>query len=129
MTYGEWFGAHEQKHRAITDKLRKQNMSKAQIIAYFDFENMCEKERDFCPLYATHTKCHDIPRLNCYLCACPYFRFNDDGIEQIEGATLYSVCDIYAKNGKSVRYGDAVHHDCSRCLVPHYTGTIKQILK
>ncbi len=46
---------------------------------------MVEKENDFCLLYKDNKKCHDYEDLNCYLCACPYFRFDDEGISKKRG--------------------------------------------
>ena len=69
MTYAEWFDAHAEKHRAIMEKLLARGFGKAEIIDYFDFDNMVEAEPAFCPLYAEKKKCHDMEGLNCYLCA------------------------------------------------------------
>jgi len=127
MTYAQWFDTHAKKHRTIVEKLRRQSFDEAQIIAYFDFEHMCEAEPDFCPLYADKTKCHAMPVLNCYLCACPYFRFSDAGIaKEADGTVLYSYCAVDAKDGRPMRFGDAVHHDCSGCTLPHRTGFVRK---
>ena len=119
MTYLSWFEKHAQKHKKIIDKLLTQNFTKEQIIDYFEFDNMVKNEKDFCLLYTEAKKCHDTPYLNCYFCACPYFRFADTGIKKVEEKTLYSLCAIDAKDGKTGIYGDAMHQDCSACLVPH----------
>ena len=110
----------------MVDKLLTQNFTQEQIIAYFDFDNMVKKENDFCLLYQTNTKCHAIEKLNCYLCACPHFRFHDDGIEKIEEKTKYSFCAIDAKNGSEATYGVAIHHDCSQCEIPHSASYIRK---
>lgn len=119
MSYLSWFDEHAKKHKNIVDKLISKNFSKEQIIDYFEFENMVKNEQDFCPLYAENKKCHDISYLNCYLCACPNFRFSDRGIEKVEEKTKYSFCAIDSKEGKAGIYGDAIHQDCSKCIVPH----------
>jgi len=119
MSYASWFDKHAQKHKKIVDKLLRNNLSEAEIIKYFEFENMVKNENDFCPLYAEGKKCHDMKELNCYLCACPYFRFDDEGVEEVEGKIKYSYCHIDAKDGKAGIYGDKIHHDCSNCIVPH----------
>jgi hypothetical protein len=80
---------------------------------------MAKLEKDFCPLYAKGQKCHDIQKLNCYLCACPNFRFSDDGLETIDDKTKYSYCNINSPKGKLTTYADAIHQDCSACDVPH----------
>jgi hypothetical protein len=119
MSYIAWFEAHAKKHRKIVEKLLACGMGKEEIIEYFVFENMVGKERNFCPLYSEGKKCHDLEYLSCYLCACPNFRFNDAGIEKVDGKTKYSFCAIDSKEGKLGVYGDAIHQDCSKCGVPH----------
>jgi len=119
MGYSEWMQKHAKKHKKIVEKLLRENYSKEEIIEYFDFENMKEKEPDFCPLYAKNKKCHDMESLNCYLCACPNFRFNDNGIKMIEDKTQYSYCSIDSKDGRQGVYGEKIHQDCSQCQVPH----------
>lgn len=124
MTYSQWFTSHGEKHRAIVQKLS--HLSANEIIEYFRFENMVEKEREFCLLYAENKKCHEVENLNCYWCACPYFRFNDLGIERVEGKTIYSQCSIESKEGSLFVSENALHQDCTRCLIPHHE---KRILK
>jgi hypothetical protein len=120
MAYSDWFDKHSQKHKKIVEKLIAKSYSKEQIIDYFDFENMKKEEIDFCPLYAKDKKCHDMESLNCYLCACPNFRFKDDGIKKIESATQFSFCAINSKDGRQGVYGEKIHQDCSKCSVPHH---------
>uniref|UniRef100_UPI00402B6362 hypothetical protein n=1 Tax=Methylomonas sp. PHL2-19 TaxID=3438878 RepID=UPI00402B6362 len=119
MSYRLWFRNHGEKHKAIVDRLLKQGYSKEEIIDYFDFENMCTAEPDFCPLYAQGKECHDIAKLNCYLCACPLFRFNSDGISERDGLKRYSYCNVESKHGRQGTFGDSIHQDCSKCPVPH----------
>jgi len=119
MGYKKWFTNHATKHKKIVDKLLTQGYSKEEIVEYFCYDNMKEKERDFCPLYAKDKKCHDIKELNCYLCACPNFRFADEGIKEVDGKTLYSYCSIDSKDGQVGVYGEKIHQNCSKCLVPH----------
>ncbi|WP_428738564.1 hypothetical protein [Sulfurimonas sp.] len=125
MSYKEWFEVHTLKHAQIVSKLQAKNFSNEQIREYFDFENMLKNEKDFCPLYAKGKKCHDMEKLNCYFCACPHFRFNDDGIEQVDSKTLYSTCSINSKDGSLYTYGDAIHQDCSKCTIPHHPSFVK----
>ena len=120
MAYSDWFDKHSQKHKKIVEKLIEKAYSKEQIIDYFDFENMKKEEIDFCPLYAKDKKCHDMESLNCYLCACPNFRFKDEGIKKIESATQFSFCAINSKDGRQGLYGEKIHQDCSKCSVPHH---------
>ncbi|MDF1882168.1 hypothetical protein JHD50_12810 [Sulfurimonas sp. MAG313] len=126
MGYTDWFKAHADKHKIIMNKLITQDLNKEQIIDYFDFENMVEKEQDFCPLYKDNKKCHDMDSLNCYLCACPNFRFKDEGIQKIEEKTQYSVCDIESKDGRQGVYGEKIHQDCSKCGVPHHRSYVEK---
>ena len=120
MSYTNWFEKHSLKHKIIVDKLLKKEFSKEQIIEYFEYESMVKNELDFCPLYAKGKKCHEMDKLNCYLCACPNFRFKDDGIKYIENKTQYSLCNINSKDGEQGVYGDKIHQNCSSCKVPHH---------
>jgi hypothetical protein len=147
MTYLEWFESHAAKHAAIVKKLLDRGFAKAEIIDYFDFDNMCEAEPDFCPLYAEKRKCHDMERLNCYLCACPWFRFDDNGLDRgnresevrnwergtqnpeprtKNQKTRYSRCAINAKDGKPLVFGNAIHQVCSACLLPHRRSFVEK---
>ncbi|PTB83899.1 hypothetical protein C9926_00480 [Sulfurovum lithotrophicum] len=125
MSYSSWFQAHGEKHKAIMDKLT--NLSDEEVIAYFRFENMVEKEPDFCPLYKENKKCHDMKELNCYLCACPNFRFDDKGFKKVENKTLYSTCNIDSKDGSQYISDDAIHQNCAGCGVPHHEAYIQKV--
>ncbi len=118
MTYKKWFDTHAQKHKKIVDKLVAKGYTKEEIVDYFDFDNMVKQENNFCYLYKDNKKCHDIKELNCYLCACPNFRFNDDGLATYNSKTIKSKCTI--NNGKAFSHENIIHHDCSSCNVPHY---------
>jgi len=126
MGYSEWVLKHGQKHKKIVEKLLKKGFDKEAIIEYFDFENMKEKEIDFCPLYAKNKKCHDMESLNCYLCSCPNFRYSDSGIKELDGKTQYSYCSIDSKDGRVGVYGAKIHQDCSKCQVPHTKEYVKK---
>lgn len=122
MAYNQWFKQHGEKHAKIMQKLT--HLSDKEVIEYFRFENMVEKEPDFCPLYAKNQKCHDMEQLNCYLCACPNFRFDDVGFEEREGKQLKSYCAIDSKEGATFEGKDALHQNCSGCKVPHHESYI-----
>jgi len=124
MTYRDWFELHGKKHQNIMKKLT--HLSDDDVIAYFRFENMVEKEPDFCPLYKENKKCHEMEELNCYLCACPHFRFDDEGLSKEGGKVLYSICSIESKDGGQFVSDDAIHQDCSGCTVPHHDAYIKK---
>jgi len=117
MSYSTWFNNHAQKHYNIVKKIS--HLQKEDIIKYFNYDNMQKQEPSFCRLYEDNKKCHDIKELNCYLCACPYFRFNDNGFYTKNGKKVFSYCSINSKDGKEFVGDDAIHQDCSKCLVPH----------
>lgn len=125
MSYREWFDAHAAKHAAVMEKLKV--LSDAEVIEYFRFENMVQNEPGFCPLYAQKRKCHDTQELNCYLCACPNFRFNDAGFETVEGKVLYSTCAIDSPDGERYMGEKAIHQNCTGCLVPHRESYIAKV--
>ena len=124
MTYTEWCKGHGERHAKIMEKLKE--LSDDEVIKYFRFDNMVEKENDFCPLYKDNKKCHDYEELNCYLCACPNFRFDVDGIEKQEDKTLFSYCSIDSKDGAQYIGADYIHQNCAGCIVPHKERYIKK---
>ncbi len=124
MSYGNWFRQHGEKHAGIIAKLG--TCTDDEIIAYFRFENMVKHEPDFCPLYKENKKCHEMENLNCYLCACPHFRFNDAGFKEVKGKSLKSYCSIDSKDGSMFEGEDAWHQDCSGCTIPHRESYIKK---
>ena len=126
MGYNKWLENHAIKHKKIVEKLVSKGLDKEAIIDYFDFENMKEKEIDFCPLYGKNKKCHEMESLNCYLCSCPNFRFNDDGIKKVEEKTQFSYCNIASKDGREGVYGEKIHQDCSGCGVPHHRSYVQK---
>ncbi len=125
MTYQKWCDDHAKKHALIMSKL--EGKSTEAIIKYFDYDNMRQEEPDFCILYAKNKKCHDMKKLNCYLCACPHFRFDDVGIEKVGEKKLYSFCTIHHKKGAIFESADALHQDCSNCIVPHKENFVKKL--
>lgn len=126
MAYKDWVQKHKNKHKKIVVKLLEKKYTKEQIIDYFDFENMKIAEPDFCPLYVQNKKCHNMKSLNCYLCACPNFRYSDSGIKEIEQNTQYSFCAIESKDGRQGIYGQKIHQDCSGCQVPHHSSYVQK---
>ena len=125
MTYTQWFEMHGNKHRFLTQKLLSAGLSQDEIIRYFRFDNMVEKEKDFCELYTTKSKCHDMEELNCYLCACPNFRFTQNPEKQND-KLIHSHCSIDSKDGAIFEHESNVHQDCSGCLVPHHESYIEK---
>lgn len=114
MSYQSWHENHSLKHKKIVEKLSY--LSDDKIIEYFDFENMKIKEKDFCVLYEKDKKCHEMEKLNCYLCACPNFKVD----------STKSFCDINSKDGSTIVTKDFIHQDCSKCIVPHSVSYIKK---
>ncbi len=123
MSYIDWYREHGKKHKLIMEKLT--HLSDEEVIAYFRFDNMVKNEPDFCPLYKEHKKCHDTEELNCYLCACPNFRFDDAGW-QMRGKNYFSSCSIASKEGGAFVTDSGIHQDCSKCLVPHRESYVRK---
>lgn len=126
MSYQSWFEEHAKMHKDIVERLVDAGKTKEEIIEYFEFENMVKNEPTFCPLYAENKKCHEMEELNCYLCACPNFRFKDAGIKELDHKTQYSFCSIDSKDGRQGVYGDKIHQDCSQCTVPHHRSYVEK---
>ena len=124
MTYEEWFQKQGKLHANVMKKLVDKSID--EVIEYFRFENMVKNEPDFCPLYKDNKKCHDYEDLNCYLCACPNFRFKDEGFEKVEDKTLYSKCNINSRDGSQYVGENYIHQNCSGCIVPHREKCIKK---
>lgn len=109
MAYLDWFEGHKKKHIALVQKLEHKGYTKEMIIEYFRYENLKKNETNFCKLFVENKKCHDIEGLNCYLCGCPNFRFDDFSTIQ------KSYCAINSPSGTK----KGLHHDCSKCDLPH----------
>ena len=124
MTYEEWFIKQGNLHANVMKKLTDKSID--EVIEYFRFENMVKNEPDFCPLYKDNKKCHDMEDLNCYLCACPNFRFKDKGFEKVEDKILYSKCNINSRDGSQYVGENYIHQNCSGCIVPHREKYIKK---
>jgi hypothetical protein len=123
--YASWFKEFGDKHHLLTQKLLHQGLNQEEIIEYFRFENMVQKEKDFCELYKTNTKCHEMDVLNCYLCACPNFRFTSKP-QKINSKIIHSSCSIDSKDGALFEHENNIHQDCSGCQIPHKENYIKK---
>jgi 16S rRNA C967 or C1407 C5-methylase (RsmB/RsmF family) len=64
--------------------------------------------------------------LNCYLCACPNFRFDDEGLYKEGEKVTYSTCSIASEDGAQFVSENAIHQDCSGCTVPHHESYIRK---
>jgi len=127
MGYGSWFHRHAKRHKKIVDKLLIREFDKNRIIDYFDYENMVKNEPRFCPLYKKNQKCHEMEHLNCYLCACPIFRFSDEGIVEKNGLMQMSGCATHRRQGKLIEAKGQLHQDCTHCTLPHERAYIEQV--
>lgn len=119
MTYSSWAKDHIQKRSALLLSLVEKGFSNDVIVKHFSWANMVRTHPDYCGLFAENKKCHQLNELNCLYCACPYFIFNDEGIETIEENTIYSKCTIDSRFGTEYEYNNCIHQDCSLCLIPH----------
>lgn len=119
MNYSDWYNGFCSSKNKIVQKLLDKEYDKKEIIDYFSFDNMIKSEVDFCLLYKDNKKCHDLEDLNCFFCACPHFKFDDDGLSSDGEKTTYSICSINSKDGSVFQYEDALHQDCSNCTIPH----------
>ena len=102
-------------------------MTTPQIVDYFDFDNMKQLETSYCGLYADNTKCHDIEKLNCFFCGCPYFAYDDNGLAQSGDKTVYSKCIIDAIKSSEFISDKAIHQDCTNCDIPHRTAFVGRL--
>lgn len=128
MTFNEWVSDHDQKLWAVLEKLK--DYSAEEIVDYFDFENMKEQEPDFCPLYEMNTKCHNVEKLNCLFCACPFFDYSDNeplGIS--EDKKVMSHCNINSRFSSTYEFENNVQCDCSNCTIPHTDQFAKSYIK
>lgn len=122
MSYEEWIEDHDIKVNNILKRLSGKGIE--ETVSYFNYENMKDNELDFCPLYKNNSKCHDIDELNCLLCACPHFHFNNE-TDITKRVTIASTCTISSRfKGEYYANPDEngvikVHCDCTDCFVPH----------
>ena len=123
MNYQSWLEQHIINHKKILEQLN--NLSNEEIIEYFDYKNISLVKPDFCPLFKNNQKCHNLENLNCYLCACPYFRFKDEGFRKKRNKIVYSYCVVNSKFGKEHISQNSIHQDCSNCFIPHIKKFIK----
>jgi len=125
MTYDVWSAQHKLKVVNILGRLRLSTPE--EIAAYFMYDNMVKKEKDFCVLYKDNIKCHNMDDLNCYYCGCPYFVLNKTLIME-DGKTTASLCKINSKYKAEYHElkddGVYVHTDCTNCYIPHKTSYV-----
>lgn len=130
MSYKSWFQKHAKKHENLVAKLNSNAITDEALVDYFEFENMVEKETSFCPLYAKKQKCHDVEYLNCFLCACPHFRFSDEGLHvKSNGIVVKSECSIHSRFASEFIHENISHLDCSKCSIPHTKAFVKKYMK
>ena len=128
MTFADWTHSHVKKVDEILNKLT--DLTDEEVVAYFNFDNMVEKEKDFCPLYETGTKCHDVDNLNCYFCGCPFFKNSDDKpMYMKDSIKVMSICTIGAKESSVFVYDGVQQCDCSKCDIPHKNDFVMKNIK
>jgi len=130
MSYKSWFEEHAKKHENLIWKLNSCAVVNEALVDYFEFENMAQHEVDFCPLYAQKKKCHDRVYLNCFLCACPHFRFCDKGLHvKSDGVVVKSKCAINSRFASEFVYEGVAHLDCSKCTIAHTKTFVKKFIR
>ena len=129
MTYAEWQTQQHEKRSKLHRKLLSWGMVPDQVVSYFNFDNMSKYETDYCGLYETKTKCHDIPSLNCYNCGCPYFKVIDNPQPDLQGNKVESICTINSSYSKIFTVNGIIHCDCSGCTIPHTVKSAKTHLE
>jgi len=130
MTYKEWDEAFTVKRNKVLASLQDKTVE--EVTEYFEYSNMALNEPNFCELYKTNTRCHNIEYLNCYNCGCPFFKYDDDARKQPPDYLLptFSICTINAKNSNKFESPAGTHLDCSDCTIPHTKKfTLSQITK
>ena len=127
MTYKEWANTEDIRRGELVARLKGLGKTTKEISDYFDFDNMKIMEPNYCELYKTNTKCHNMEKLNCFFCGCPYFVYNDEGLEVIDGVIIYSKCSIDDILGNQIETIDGLHHDCSKCCIPHHQAFVNRM--
>jgi len=124
MNYLEkWEEYHFKK---ILKELKQTNISFTlenilEIINQTSFLIRSEKYPNECPYYPERKPCHNVLKLNCFLCACPEYKK-----EKNEGG-----CGLDSKLGKWHYHPNLPAGkiwDCSDCPTPHYPEYIKDYL-
>ena len=131
MTFAEWKLNHIKKVSLILTKLAlKGTKDINEIVEYFDYDNMAKNEKDFCPLYELGTKCHDVKKLNCYFCGCPFFIESDTTpLEKNGDIRVMSVCSIGASKADIFIQDGVQQCDCTNCYIPHNAKFVKDFLE
>ena len=117
MGYDEWYRSFVSARAQILSSLETNDIETA--AEYFEYDRLSLSHPSFCPLFEKGQRCHDMQKLNCFFCACPYFVYDDNGLYEKEGKTVYSRCSINAPEGREFVGADSIHQDCSGCIIPH----------
>ncbi len=118
----KWFKEFTKKRAEIVKKNHLENPQ--QIADSFTFKNMKVLKPDFCPLYKTNERCHEMSEeeLICFFCGCPYYDCDIWDEERKE----FGGCKINSPYGLRNEYG---YWDCSNCILPHTKKFLLQYLK
>jgi len=127
MTYKDWSETNNKKVSAIYGSLR--DKSPEAVYQYFMYDNMRKNEPDFCVLYNTHSKCHTMPDLNCFQCACPHFKVIDNPVPDKQGYITASVCMINSRFSNVFTTSKVKHCDCTNCEIPHTKASTLKALQ
>ena len=119
MTYSSWATDHLKSRQAIQQKLEAKGLTPEQVVDYFNYDIMSVNKPNFCPLYAQGKKCHNVSYLNCYLCACPHFKYSDDSLYQKDSKKIFSECTINSRFATDFEFENDVHCNCADCTIPH----------
>ena len=118
MTYSEWQTENSAKRSKLQRKLESWGLNQKQVISYFNYDNMRVNQPDYCGLYKTNSKCHQMDNLNCYLCACPHFVIHNPPLPAGKNE-LHSTCSISSRFAETFTTDNSSHCDCTNCTIPH----------
>jgi len=121
-----WENAHFKK---ILEELKQANIDLSipnipLIIQETSFAVRSKKYPEQCPYYRKTHSCHpEVQDLNCFLCACPYYKS-----DSLEGG-----CEINSNSGKwhsPYPYSSSNKvWDCSDCSIPHSPEFVEKWLR
>lgn len=73
MIYTAWMKDFLARRERLESLLRLQGLSDAEIWSYFSWENMRQREPNYCELYARNQKCHEMDRSTATTAVAPFF--------------------------------------------------------
>lgn len=116
-----------QKHRALVEKLIVKNIYTKRFSNILILKIWSKQLNPLFVFIYESKKCHDVKVLNCYLCACPHFRFCDEGLKQEKRALWLKVCvQFLQQKVRSLFAQGNKYLDCSACTLPHTKAFISK---